>query len=234
MKISRSFDLSAYLVIGPENTRGRQVADIVRSAVQNGFSFVQLRAKNTEAREQIALASAIAGSLSELEQQNKVTFVINDRLDVVLAAREQGIKVDGIHIGQQDIPPHICRKYLGDGAIIGLSAPTQDLLNYVREADLPDIDYLGAGPLHQTSTKSDCGRLADGTVVTRSLEELTALAELSPWPVTVGGGVKLEDLPNLAKTGVAGFFVVSAVAEAANPGLAAKELTDCWKQFSVK
>ena len=225
----REFDVSAYLVIGPENTLGRPVEEIIKAAVSKGFSFVQLRSKVTEARDLITLSAATDRVLTEIGKRQEVTFVINDRLDVVLAAREQGIKVDGIHVGQQDIPPEICRKYLGNDAVIGLSAPTEDLLSYVQNIKLPDIDYLGAGPLHPTLTKKDCGLQLDGRIITRSLAELTELAKISPWPVVVGGGVKLNDLPALATTGVDGFFVVSAVTEATDTLRVAEELVSCWK-----
>ena len=228
-KQKRAFDLSAYLVIGPENTLGRPVADIVREAVINGFSFVQLRSKTAEARELIALSKEIADVLMDIEIHQPVSFVINDRLDVVLAARDQGIKIDGIHVGQTDIPPQVCRKYLGEAAVIGLSAPTSDLLEFVKTANLSDVDYLGAGPLHPTPTKAECGRQPDGSIVTRNIEELRLLASLSPLPVVVGGGVKCQDLPKLAETGVAGFFVITAITEAGEPGRAAYEMKKCWE-----
>lgn len=230
MNLRQCFDLSAYLVIGPENTLGRSVTEIVGAALGNGFTFVQLRSKTAEARELISLAAGCAETIDELGLADKVPLIINDRLDVVLAAREQGIKVDGIHVGQQDIPATVCRKYLGEAAIVGLSAPTEELLAFIKKADLAGIDYLGAGPLHPTETKADCGRQTDGTVLTRSLEELRELAALSPLPVVVGGGVKCADLPALAKTKSAGFFVVSAVAGADNPGQAAAEMVNCWRK----
>ena len=157
-------------------------------------------------------------------------LVVDDRLDVVLAAREQGIKVDGIHVGQTDIPVSVCRKYLGSDAIIGLSAPTKDLINYVKNYDVSQIDYFGAGPVHETSTKPDCGMDENGKVITRTFAELKELAEASPIPVVVGGGVKTKDIKPLKQTGVHGFFVVSAVAGAADPFTAAKELVDAWNE----
>ena len=69
---------------------------------------------------------------------------------------------------------------------------------------------------------------ATGQVIVRSLDELRSLARLSPVPVVVGGGVKTADLPALAATGVAGFFVVSAVASAPEPAQAANELSAAW------
>ena len=224
----RKFDLSAYLVIGPENTSGRPVARVIAEAVRAGFTFVQIRAKGADAREVIELTRAAADVIAAQGKSDAVSLVMNDRLDCVLAAREQGIKVDGVHVGQTDIPVEICRKYLGADAIVGLSARTTELLDYVAHCDTACIDYFGAGPLHPTATKPEAGRTASGENVTRSLDELAELHRISPVPVVVGGGVKAADLPALRATGVEGFFVISAVAGAEHPYAAAEELVRLW------
>jgi thiamine-phosphate pyrophosphorylase len=224
----RRFDISAYLVVGPENTRGRSVHDIVRDAIEAGFTCVQIRSKIATARELIDLTCRVAEVIAEAGKENEVTLLVNDRLDVVLAAKMRGAKVDGIHVGQTDIPVDVCRKYLGDDAVIGLSARTHQLLDYIQTEDVSQIDYFGAGPLHETSTKPDCGLDVNGKVVTRSFAELERLAELSPIPVVVGGGVKLRDIPQLARTGVDGFFVVTAVTEADDPRTEAMKLVESW------
>ena len=222
-------DLSAYLVIGPENTSGRPVARVIAEAVRAGFTFVQIRAKGADAREVIELTRAAADVIAAQGKSDAVSLVINDRLDCVLAAREQGIKVDGVHVGQTDIPVDVCRKYLGADAIVGLSARTTELLDYVAHCDTACIDYLGAGPLHATATKPEAGRTASGEIVTRSLDELAALHRISPVPVGVGGGVKAADRPALRATGMEGFFVISAVAGAEHPYSAAEELVELWR-----
>lgn len=223
-------DVSAYLILGRENTNGRPVAQIVKDAVKAGFTIIQVRSKEESATQLIKDCKEIADVLSSMNKSNDVVLVVDDRLDVVLAAREQGIKVDGIHVGQTDIPVSVCRKYLGSDAIIGLSAPTKDLINYVKNYDVSQIDYFGAGPVHETSTKPDCGMDENGKVITRTFAELKELAEASPIPVVVGGGVKTKDIKPLKQTGVHGFFVVSAVAGAADPFTAAKELVDAWNE----
>ena len=122
-----------------------------------------------------------------------------------------------------------CRKLLGPDAIVGLSARTEEMLAYVRTADLGSVDYLGVGPLHETATKRDCGLDASGKVVTKSLDDIAMLAAASPVPIVVGGGVKAADLPALRATGADGFFVVSAVCAAADPGAAARGLVQAWR-----
>ncbi|WP_170299837.1 thiamine phosphate synthase [Desulfobacter hydrogenophilus] len=221
-------DISAYFVVGPENTKGRPVAFIIRDAVEAGITCVQVRSKTASARELIELTGQASEAIAQTGKSDVVTLLVNDRLDVVLAAKKQGISVDGIHVGQSDIPVDVCREYLGPDAIVGLSARTHELFEYIKNADVSLIDYFGAGPLHETQTKPDSGLDVDGKRITRSIEDITTLAQLSSLPVVVGGGVKLADIPSLARTGVAGFFVVSAISEADDPGLQAANLVKTW------
>ena len=120
------------------------------------------------------------------------------------------------------------RALLGPDAVVGLSARADEMLEYVKTADMSLVDYLGVGPLHETPTKTDCGLAADGTIITKSLEDLAALHQASPVPIVVGGGVKVADIPAVAQTGVDGFFVVSAVCAAPDPHAAAQELVQAW------
>lgn len=230
MTMRQALDLSAYLVVGPENTLGRPVRDIVAAAVEAGFTCIQIRSKEASARELMVCVQEAAAVIAKAGKEDQVALLVDDRLDIVLATQQEKIKVDGIHVGQSDIPPDICRRILGEDAIVGLSARSHDLLHYVAHADITDIDYFGAGPLHETATKPDCGRDEDGNIITRSLTELTQLAQMSPIPVVVGGGVKLSDIPALSATGVDGFFVVSAVAEAEVPKEAAASLVRAWQK----
>lgn len=229
MSIRANLDISAYLVIGPENTKGRPVGPIIRSAVAAGFTCIQIRSKVASALELVELTGEAAEIIAELGQSDRVALLVDDRLDVVLAARHRGIKVDGIHVGQSDIPVEVCREYLGEDSIVGLSARTQELYDYIRTVDISGIDYFGAGPLHETLTKPDCGMGPDGKVILRNFEDLRKLASLSPLPVVVGGGVKLADIPQLADTGIHGFFVVSAVTEAADYARSARDLAKAWE-----
>lgn len=230
MNIRDNLDISAYLVLGPENTLGRPVGDVVAQALDAGFTCIQVRSKVASAREIIALTDDAAQAIAKAGKTGQVALLIDDRLDCVLAAREQGIAVDGVHVGQSDIPVEVCRKLLGPDAIVGLSARCEEMLEYVKTADMSLVDYLGIGPLHETETKRDCGRAADGSIITKSFEDLAALHAASPVPIVVGGGVKTADLPQLKATGVDGFFVVSAVCSVDDPHAAAKELVDTWQQ----
>lgn len=229
MSMRDTLDISAYLVLGPENTLGRPVGDAVAAAIDAGFTIVQVRSKVLGARDLMACAAEAARAIEAAGAQDRVPLLIDDRLDVALACRDAGIKVDGVHVGQSDVPVETCRKYLGEDAIVGLSAAAHEMRRYIETADMSQVDYLGVGPLHETATKPDCGLDDDGKIITRSLEELADLHRVSPKPIVVGGGVKAADLPGLAKTGVEGFFVVSAVCAADDPHAAAAELVAAWK-----
>lgn len=229
MSMRDNLDISAYLVLGPENTLGRPVADVVAQAISSGFTCVQVRSKECSARDLIACTAQVADVIAQAGASERVALLVDDRLDVVYAAREQGVKVDGVHVGQTDIPVEACRSLLGPDAVVGLSARADEMLEYVKTADMSLVDYLGVGPLHETPTKRDCGLAPDGTIITKSLDDLRELHEASPVPIVVGGGVKVADIPLVAKTGVDGFFVVSAVCGAQDPRAAAAELVQAWQ-----
>ena len=150
-----SFDLSAYFVVGPEDCKGRPLTDVVDQALHGGATFIQLRAKEADASELTDMARDIAQIIEDNEKSDSVAFVIDDRADMVWQARRKGIKVDGVHIGQTDMEPREARALLGDEAIVGLSAETESLVRLINE--LPDgcIDYIGAGPLHVSTTKPE-------------------------------------------------------------------------------
>ena len=215
--IRQRLDISAYLIIGPENC-SCPVEEVVAAAVDEGFSCVQIRSKISTAREIISLLEKSARAIRELGKSDSVALLVNDRLDVALAAREAGIKVDGIHVGQSDIPVEVCRKFLGADSIVGLSG--RDVAGMNPRL----VDCAGVGVLHPTDTKSDAS-----SVIT--LDEISALVKVSPVPIVVGGGVKVNDIPALRGAKVDGFFVVSAVAGAQNPRLAARELVTAWRKI---
>ena len=127
MYIRKGLDISAYFVVGPENTLGRPVKDIPKDVVDAGFTCIQIRSKEASALEMIELTRDAADVIAAAGKSDSVALVVDDRLDVVLAARKMGIKVDGIHVGQTDIPVSVCREYLGEDSIVGLSARAQEL-----------------------------------------------------------------------------------------------------------
>ncbi|MFT8704760.1 thiamine phosphate synthase [Bifidobacterium aquikefiricola] len=227
--LRKVLDISAYLVIGPENTNGRDVATIVKEALAGGITCVQLRAKHSDASEIIALARQIAEVIEAAGKSDSVAFVIDDRVDVAWECRCMGIKVDGVHVGQTDMDVHYCRQLLGDNAIIGLSAATDKLVDLVNELDEGVIDYVGAGPVHPSVSKPDCGVGDDGQMHVLAVQGISRLADISRYPVVAGGGVSVADVPELARTKAAGWFVISAIAGADDPQKATEALVKAWR-----
>ena len=223
------FDLRAYFVVGPDDTKGRPVADVVAAALRGGATFIQLRAKHADARDLTAMAEAIADVIAQAGKADTVAFVIDDRVDVAWQCRELGIKVDGVHIGQDDMAPGQARALLGPDAIIGLSAETLPHIEAANALPSGTIDYIGAGPLHYTATKPDAAAVeADGTKHALGIAGAQLLCEASRYPVVVGGGVHADDVPALARTAADGWFVVSAIAAADDPERATRELVQAW------
>ena len=200
MSMRDVFDISAYLVLGPENTLGRPVADIAGQAISAGFTCVQVRSKECSARELIACTAAVADEIARLGATDRVALLVDDRLDVVYAARQHGVKVDGVHVGQSDESCASARARLGEGAIVGVSAqPVEQAL----AAQAAGADYLGVGALFKTATKPEA---AD--VSLRTLREICAAVSI---PVVGIGGLNASTLASLAHTGVHGAAVVSAI-----------------------
>ena len=223
------FDLRAYFVVGPDDTKGRPVADVVATALRGGATFIQLRAKHADARDLTAMAEAIAAVIAQAGKADTVAFVIDDRVDAAWQCRELGIKVDGVHIGQDDMAPGQARALLGPDAVIGLSAETLPHIEAANALPSGTIDYIGAGPLHYTATKPDAAAVeADGTKHALGIAGAQLLCEASRYPVVVGGGVHADDVPALARTAADGWFVVSAIAAADDPERATRELVQAW------
>ena len=224
------FDMSAYFVVGPQDCKGRPVTDVVDDALRGGATFIQLRAKNADAKDITEMARDIAQVIKNSGKSDSVAFVIDDRVDVVWQARDKGIKVDGVHIGQTDMEPQEARALLGEDAIVGLSAETESLVKLINELPSGCIDYIGAGPLHVSTTKPEASVGGnDGSGHTLDEEQINAICAASEFPVVVGGGVQADDMEMLARSKAAGWFVVSAIAGADDPEAAPRAMVTRWK-----
>ncbi len=203
--MAKAFDLTLYLVIGPDDVPGRSVAAVTAAAVAGGVTLVQLRDKTAPDAEMVELAQ----SLQEILAPRFLPLIINDRIEV---ARDVGAA--GVHLGIDDRPAVEAREALGPEAIIGVSAGTQE------EADLVDpgvVDYVGTGAVYATATKADAGAAI-------GLDGLTALRQRLALPMVAIGGIGLSTAAAVAATGVEGIAVVSAICGAVDPEAAARDL----------
>ena len=195
---ARPLDLNRYLVTG------EPPLETVRAAKH--ATCIQVRSKPISARELYQLTEAIAGII-----QPHQTLLVDDRVDVALALRARGVRVDGVHIGQDDLPVADARALLGADAIIGLTTGTRQLVEESNKiAHL--IDYIGTGPFRPSPTKQS-NRPPLG------IDGLRELAELSAVPTVAIGDITPEDCPAIRTTGVAGIAMVRAFVD--NPALQA-------------
>lgn len=209
-------DLSLYLVTDPELCGARGVTETVRRAVDGGTTIVQLRDKqadrDAQLRQLAELAEAIAG---------RAQLVINDRLDVAVAACARGIPIDGIHLGQGDTTVLEARAELGPEALIGLTADTAEHLAALRRLPAGTVDYLGVGVIRATTTKPD-------HPAALGVDGFARFAAQSPVPCVAIGGITAADIAPLRRAGAAGVAVVSALCAAEDPALAAAALRELW------
>ena len=133
-------DLRVYAIVDPEVSGGHDLADLARRVAAGGATLVQLRDKASETRALVERARAIKAVLPRA-----VPLLINDRVDVALAAG-----ADGVHVGQEDMAAQDARRLLGPGAIIGLSVKK---VAHAESAPLDVIDYAGVGGVFGTTSK---------------------------------------------------------------------------------
>jgi thiamine-phosphate pyrophosphorylase len=201
------FDLSLYLVAGRPALAGRDLVSVVREAVAGGVTMVQIRDPNAPLQQLVEDTRALKTLLKPLN----IALIVNDRVDVVLAAG-----ADGVHLGQDDMKARAAREQLGDDFLIGLSIGNPDEFAQSRE-ELAAVDYLGVGPVRATATKADAG----GAIGIEGVVKIRALTAL---PIVAIGGLAAGDAAPLIRAGAEGIAVVSAICGAADPKAAAQAL----------
>lgn len=199
-------DLLVYLVTDRALCLGRPLEEVVAQAAQGGCTMVQLREKEADTGEFVELARALHKLLKPLS----IPLLINDRVDVALAAG-----VEGVHVGQSDMLAEDVRRLIGPDVILGLSVETEAEL---LDAQHRPVDYLGIGPAYPTKTKKDVKGAPWGP------EGLRRAVRQSAIPLVAIGGVQRDNARAVAGSGVAGIAVVSAICSAPSPAEAARAL----------
>jgi len=205
-----ALDPTLYLVTDTALARPRPVADVVRAAVAGGVTAVQVRDKTASRRELYALTLAVREALTAAPG---VALFVNDAVDVALLAG-----ADGVHIGQDDLPPAEVRALLGPDRLLGLSAGTSAEMTATLALPPGTLDVVGIGPVWSTPTKPDAGT-GLGPEGVAALAEQARAAGL---PTVAIGGIDAARAASV--TGVDGVCVVSAICAAPDPEAAAREL----------
>lgn len=196
-----AFDCSVMLLADP-SVATAPLPDIVDQAVLGGASMVQLRVKNAPIRDRIDLAR----SLSALLRPRGIAFLVNDRVDVALAAG-----ADGVHIGQTDMAPEDARRLMGPDALIGLSLANAD---QAAALDPALLDYVGIGPVFPTTTKPE--------LTAMGLDAFKALRARVDLPAVAIAGIDAANAARVVAAGADGVAVISAICAARDPRAAAR------------
>lgn len=201
------FDPTLYLVTDPRLGAPRPLLDTVAAAVAGGVTLVQLRDPDAPTRQLVETARALVALLRPLG----VPLIVNDRVDVALAA-----DADGVHVGQSDMRAADARALLGPDCILGLSITDP---SEMRPADLAPVDYIGVGPIYLQATKPDAAPPIGP-------EGLAAIRAMTRLPIVAIGGVGPANAERLIRAGADGLSVVSALMAAPDPAEAARTLIE--------
>lgn len=199
------FPYRLYLVTNQEACLGRDLVKVTEEAVKGGVDLVQLREKNLDDKQFLVKAL----QLKEMLNQYNVPLIINDNLWVA-----QQCYAEGIHVGNNDMPPHQIRHRWNDIGILGYS------IEYEKQLALPDAelsDYLALSPVFATPTKND-------TVTEWKLEGVSHIRQLTTKPLVAIGAINLQNATSVIQAGANCLAVVSAICSASKPALAAEAL----------
>ena len=183
--------LKLYLVTDSDILKGRDFYYCIEEALKGGVTMLQLREKNASGKEFLEKALR----LRELTNKYNVKFIINDRVDIAMIC-----KADGVHVGQSDIPANSVRELIGNNKIIGVSARTSEEARIAKENG---ADYLGVGAMFNTTTKLDAKSV--------SIDELKEIKRATDLPIVTIGGLTLNNIEKLKECNIDGFAVVSAI-----------------------
>jgi thiamine-phosphate pyrophosphorylase len=195
-----------YVITDEKMSRGRSHLQVAEAAIRGGADVLQLRDKEASS----GRLYRVALQLRDLTRDAKVPFIVNDRLDIALAA-----DADGVHVGQADLPASVVRRILGPGKILGVSVDT------VEEAVLAEkdgADYLGVGPVFEArGTKPDTGEPL-------GIECIARIRRHCRLPIVAIGGINAENARKVREAGADGAAVISAIVAADDIAQAARRL----------
>jgi thiamine-phosphate pyrophosphorylase len=203
-------DLRLYAIVDPQNTGGHDLIELARAAAAGGATMVQLRDKVNDTGRMVEEARALKAALAPF----RVRFIVNDRVDVVLAAG-----ADGVHVGQEDMAAEDARRLLGPRAFIGLSIRTPE---QAAAAPLALIDYVGIGGVYATLSKAR----AKSPIGLDGLGDVIKVlrGRIAHFPACGIAGITASNAEPVIAAGADGVSVISALSHRPDPQAAAREL----------
>jgi thiamine-phosphate pyrophosphorylase len=179
--------------------------EIAKMAIIGGVDMIQLRDKSLPTGELIETAIKIR----KLCNKNRVTFIVNDRVDIAMLSG-----ADGVHLGLEDISIKDARKLLGRNKIIGGTAHS---LKEAKEAEKNGADYIGFGHIYHTGSKFKRDKPKGVVLLRKIVNEIKT-------PIIAIGGINIENSEDVVDTGVYGIAVIGSVVNSKNPVKSVKEL----------
>ncbi|MHB8984920.1 MAG: thiamine phosphate synthase [Eubacteriales bacterium] len=190
-----------YGITAEEHSLGRSNIFVAGEMLAAGIKIIQYREKEKKAREKFEECLRIR----EMTRAAEATFIVNDDVDIALL-----VGADGVHIGQDDLPPGEVRRLAGEEMLIGLSTHSPE---QAREAVAAGVNYIGVGPIFATKTKKDvCNPVG--------LEYLDYVARNVSMPFVAIGGIKEHNIAGVAGRGALCIALVTEVVGA--PDIPAK------------
>ena len=199
-------DPTLYVVLDPAVAAGRDLPTLLDAVIAGGCRMVQLRDKTSPSGRLLPLAER----LRDRCRAAGVTFIVNDRVDLAVA-----IEADGVHLGQDDLPPRLARPLLRPGMILGLSTHS---VEQARRAQADGADYIAVGSMFTTRTKPDFELVGPAL--------LRAVRPEMHVPLVGIGGITRDNLGEVIRAGADGVAVISAVGAAADPTAASAQFLD--------
>lgn len=197
-------DAKLYVIVDADACGGRDLVAVAADAVAGGADVIQWRAKTWIMRQRWEIAERLAQVLRPTE----ALFIVNDHLELALAAG-----ADGVHLGQEDLPVAVARRLAGPSFLVGVSTHSME---QALAAQATGADYLGVGPVFATPTKPDSRPVG--------LELVRAAARQIQVPWVAIGGIDQSNLALVLSSGATRVAVVRAVAAAPDVRRAAQTL----------
>jgi len=197
-----------YLLTQESLSGDRTTPEVVAAAIEGGVDVVQLREKDSSARERYDVGRQVRA----LTRRADVPLIVNDRVDLA-----QAVDADGVHLGDADLPVGVAREILSEDAIVGRSV---SFVEDARDAERAGADYLGVGAVFETRSKDDI----DDEEYAIGTDRLAAICDAVDVPVVGIGGIDADNAAEVVAAGADGVAVITAITAAEDPRGATRAL----------